>query len=95
VKLNGSHVILDVRKRSEYAEGHIPDALNIPLAELPDRLGEIPEGEVVVHCQGGSRSAIAASILQLHGRDEVSNMSGGFSEWARSGNKVERNNGDD
>ena len=95
VKSNGSHVILDVRKRSEYDEGHIPNALNIPLAELPDRIAEIPEREIVVHCQGGSRSAIAASILQLHGRNDISNMSGGFSEWARSGNTIERNNGDD
>jgi hydroxyacylglutathione hydrolase len=95
VKSNGSHVILDVRKRSEYDEGHIPNALNIPLAELPDRIAEIPEGDLVVHCQGGSRSAIAASILQLHGRNDVSNMSGGFTEWARSGNRIERNNGDD
>ncbi|HEX6574148.1 MAG TPA: rhodanese-like domain-containing protein, partial [Gemmatimonadaceae bacterium] len=59
------------------------------------RLGEGPEGAVVVHCQGGSRSAIAASILQLHGRDDVSNMAGGFSEWSRSGRQVERGNSED
>jgi hydroxyacylglutathione hydrolase len=89
VSADGTPVILDVRKRSEYAEGHISEALNIPLAELPDRLDEIPEGPVVVHCQGGSRSAVAASILQLRGRNHVSNMAGGFSEWVRKGKDVE------
>ncbi len=81
--------ILDVRGRSEYEEGHIPGALNIPLVELQRRLEEIPPGPVVVHCQGGSRAAIAASILQQSGRLEVANMTGGFTEWTRSGNPVE------
>lgn len=88
-----SVTILDVRHRSEFAEGHLPHALNIPLAELRSRLAEIPAGQVVVHCQGGSRSAIAASILQHSGRNEVWNMDGGFAEWEYSGNRVERGNG--
>ena len=87
--------ILDVRSRAEYSEGHIPHAINIPLGELQSRLNEIPDGGVVVHCQGGGRAAIAASILQQSGRNDVSNLSGGFSEWERSGNKVERGNGAD
>jgi len=93
VALNGTPTILDVRARSEYAEGHIADAVNIPLGELQDRLDEVPAGEVVVHCQGGSRSVIAASILQRSGRDDVSNLSGGFGEWEKAGNKVERGSG--
>jgi hydroxyacylglutathione hydrolase len=95
VSENGGENILDVRSRAEYSEGHIPNAINIPLGELPARLDEIPDGKVVVHCQGGGRAAIAASILQHSGRDEVSSLSGGFSEWERSGNKVERGNGAD
>jgi hydroxyacylglutathione hydrolase len=82
--------ILDVRGRSEYASGHIHDALNSPLNELQRRLDEIPEGKVIVHCQGGGRSAIAASILLQSGRDDVANMTGGFSEWERTGRHVER-----
>ena len=90
VKGRNDIAVLDVRGRGEYAEGHIPGAVNIPLAELQRRLDEVPEGQVAVHCQGGSRAAMAASILQRSGRDDIANMSGGFSEWQRSGNPVER-----
>jgi hydroxyacylglutathione hydrolase len=89
---NGANV-LDVRSRAEYAAGHIPQAINIPLGELPERLSEVPNGRVFVHCQGGSRSAIAASILQQSGRDDVSNFAGGFTDWEQAGNAVERGNG--
>ncbi|MGK2962508.1 MAG: MBL fold metallo-hydrolase [Gemmatimonadaceae bacterium] len=85
--------ILDVRGRGEFEEGHIPGALNIPLGELERRMGEVPAGKVAVHCQGGGRSAIAASILQKHGRDEIANMDGGFSDWEKSGNPVARGDG--
>jgi rhodanese-related sulfurtransferase len=81
--------ILDVRGRSEYAEGHIPGAINIPLAELNRRLDEIPSGEIAVHCQGGGRAAIAASILLKAGKP-AANMSGGFTQWERSGLPTER-----
>ena len=89
------HTIIDVRGRAEYDEGHIPGAVNIPLAELPRRLDELPAGELVVHCQGGSRSAMAASVIQRSGRHDVANMTGGFGEWERTGNPVEsdKNNG--
>ncbi|MGQ0701590.1 MAG: MBL fold metallo-hydrolase, partial [Gemmatimonadales bacterium] len=62
-KRNGL-VIVDVRGRSEWDSGHIPGAQLIPLAELPERLEEIPANQpVAVHCQVGTRSAIAASLL--------------------------------
>ncbi|MEO5589046.1 MAG: MBL fold metallo-hydrolase [Gemmatimonadaceae bacterium] len=82
--------IIDVRGRSEFAAGHIPVAVNIPLVELQNRIAEIPAGKVIVHCQGGSRSAIAASILQRRGRNDVLDMAGGFSEWERAGLGSER-----
>ncbi|MEP6508000.1 MAG: MBL fold metallo-hydrolase, partial [Gemmatimonadales bacterium] len=76
---------LDVRTRAEYNDGHIPGALNIPLPELQSRLDEVPDGDIVVQCQHGSRSVIAASILQREGRSGVMNMPGGFAEWERNG----------
>ncbi len=82
--------VVDVRAKSEWDDGHLPGAIHIPLASLQSRLSEIPGGEVVVHCQGGGRSAIAASILERSGRTDVANLTGGFSEWSRSGNPVAR-----
>lgn len=82
----GGLVVLDVRGRNEWDAGHIPGAVHIPLAELADRLPELPADQpVAVHCQGGGRSAIAASLLQAAGHREVSNVAGGFGEWSKSG----------
>jgi rhodanese-related sulfurtransferase len=64
-------VVLDVRRNLEYAEGHLDGATHIPLHELAARLGEIPDGEVWVHCAAGYRASIAASILTAAGRRVV------------------------
>ena len=72
-------VILDVRNGSEWDAGHLEDAVHIPLPQLGDRLSELPrDAEVVVHCQGGSRSAIAASVLKSAGFERVDNLVGGY-----------------
>lgn len=55
--------VLDVRQSAEFDDGHIPGALNIPLHELGERSGEVPDGEVWVHCASGYRSSIAASMI--------------------------------
>ncbi|MFF4835848.1 rhodanese-like domain-containing protein [Streptomyces sp. NPDC001315] len=68
---NDSVVILDVRRDSERRDGHIRGSLHIPLHRLRDRLAEIPDGTVWVHCAGGMRAAIAASLLDAAGRDVV------------------------
>ncbi|WP_153504523.1 MBL fold metallo-hydrolase [Cumulibacter manganitolerans] len=59
--------VLDVRRSSEYADGHIDGATHIPLHELLGRLDEVPGGEVWVHCAAGYRASIAASVLAAHG----------------------------
>lgn len=83
-------VVLDVRDRHEWNAGHVPGVPNIPLGELPDRMEEIPAGRpLVLHCQGGGRSAIAASVLQAHGIDDVINLVGGFGAWKEQGHPVE------
>ena len=89
-KRNGL-VIVDVRGRSEWETGHIPGAQLIPLAELPARLAEIPADQpVAVHCQGGTRSAIAASLLASRGRKGVANVTGGMTAWIQAGLPMER-----
>jgi hydroxyacylglutathione hydrolase len=76
-------VVIDVRHDAEWNEGHIPNAIHIPLGQLAQRIDEVPENEnVVVHCQGGGRSSIAASLLQKMGRKKVANLTGGYRAWA-------------
>jgi hydroxyacylglutathione hydrolase len=65
-------VILDVRRRLEFQAGHLAGAAHIPFSELPYRRGEIPPGEVWVHCHSGYRSVVAASMLAAGGRGVVS-----------------------
>ncbi len=67
----GSMVLLDVRRKSEWRDGHIPGAVHIPLHELSSRMGEIPGGEIWVHCKAGYRAAVAASLLAAGGRQIV------------------------
>ena len=78
--------VLDVRTRSEWNEGHLPYARLIPLPELASRLDELRGvGSIAVHCQGGSRSAVAASLLRAAGFDDVINVEGGYTAWLQAG----------
>jgi len=72
-----------VRTASEYARGHIPGAINIPVDELRDRMSEIPVGRVVVSCQVGQRGHTAAMLLREHGYD-AANLDGGYRTWESS-----------
>ena len=70
----------------ERAQKHIDGSLHLPLNHLTDRLSEIPQGRpVIVHCAGGYRSAIAASLLQCHGFTGVSELAGGLAAWETAG----------
>ncbi|MGV9455839.1 MBL fold metallo-hydrolase [Streptomyces sp. NPDC003635] len=77
-------VVLDVRRASERAGGYVDGSLHIPLHTLHRRLDEIPEGEVWVHCAGGMRAAIAASLLDASGREVVA-VDDGFDAAERAG----------
>ena len=68
---NGPPVVLDVRRRLEWAESHIAGAVHIPLHELAGKIAELPPGEVWVHCESGYRSTVAASMLAARGRRVV------------------------
>ena len=76
-------VLVDVRHDAEWRDGHIPNAIHIPLGQLAARIDEVPDGKIVVQCQGGRRSSIAASLLQKMGRKNVANLSGGYKAWLK------------
>ena len=83
-------VWLDVREMNEWDEGHIPGAQHLFLGNL-EQLSEglSRDTPIVLHCQGGSRSAIGASLLRARGFTNVSNMEGGFDAWRKQGLPVE------
>lgn len=77
------HFLLDVRQPEEYATARIEGAVLIPLAELPDRLPELPRDRpVVVMCHHGMRSAHAVHHLRKAGCDAI-NLTGGIDAWSR------------
>jgi phage shock protein E len=74
--------LLDVRSPEEYARGHLPGALNVPVQELDRRVAEVgrADRELVVYCRSGHRSARATEILRQHGFSKVHNL-GPMSAW--------------
>ena len=82
--------LLDVRNNNEWGSGRIAGAQHITLGYLPDHLAEIPRDKpIVLQCEGGSRSAIGASVLKAHGIDNVINLTGGMGAWRKAGLPVE------
>ncbi len=74
--------IVDVRNPGEVEAGTIPNAVSIPVGQLPARLGELdPTAPTVVYCAGGYRSSVAASLLRQHGFTDVSDILGGYGAW--------------
>ena len=77
--------VIDVRADGEWAAGHLPGVTNIPLGHLAERLHELPTNTtVVLHCQSGARSSIAASLLKARGGRDVVNLAGGFNAWRQA-----------
>lgn len=84
----GKTIIVDVRDAAEFAAGHVRDAKNIPLKELPQRvaeLGKFKSKAVVVMCQEGMRSSKATTQLKKAGFNEVYSLSGGLTAWQAQG----------
>lgn len=74
--------LLDVREPFEYENGHIPNAVNIPLGQIRSRLDEIPKDkDIIVNCQVGLRSYIAVRILMQNGFENVRNLTGGYKTY--------------
>ncbi len=75
-------LLLDIRNPREWATKHIDGSVNIPLNHLQERMAEIPrDRRLAVHCAGGYRSSIAASILHQYGITRLTEMAGGLAAW--------------
>ena len=75
--------VLDVRNLTEYNEEHIEGAQHIMVGTLKNRLDEVPNKKLIVQCQAGGRSAIAASVLKANGFHNLVNMTGGYGQWVK------------
>jgi len=88
-KLNsGDAVVVDVRDKDEWEEGHIPGATHMSRGtiefEVEERVPD-PNAMIICHCGGGGRSALAAESLQKMGYKNVRSMAGGFRAWKAAG----------
>ena len=82
---DASLVLLDVRTPDEYAGGHLPGAINIPNAELADRIGELAdarERDIVVYCRTGNRTEQALKVLEKAGFKRLFHLKGDYTRWS-------------
>ncbi len=86
--------VLDVREPDEWAAGHVPGSMHIPLADLPGRVDIMPAGRVLVVCRSGARSARATAFLNRRG-SEATNLGGGLQAWAQAGRPMVSDSGSD
>ncbi|WP_213451135.1 rhodanese-like domain-containing protein [Rhizomonospora bruguierae] len=78
--------LLDVREDDEWVAGHAPGAHHLPMMEIPARMAEVPtEGDVVVVCRSGGRSAQVVAYLVNNGWDNARNLDGGMQSWQAAG----------
>jgi len=81
-------VILDVRSPEEFAEGHIPGAINVPYDQVGARLGSLEpyrDAEVVVYCRTGRRAGVAEEVLREAGFESVVDLEGHMTGWSEAG----------
>lgn len=84
-ELPADAVLLDVREDDEWAAGHAPQAVHIPMGEIAGRLGDLPpDVDLYVVCRAGGRSARATAYLNANGWAAV-NVDGGMQSWAAAG----------
>ena len=87
-------VILDVREDDEWTAGHVEGATHVPLGEVPQRLGELPDADpLYVICRSGNRSGRAVAWLGQQGVETV-NVAGGMRAWAAAGRPMVSDAGD-
>lgn len=83
--------VIDVRGNAEWEEGHLPNARHYFLGDLVRKARDLPhDTPIALHCHGGTRASVAASLLQAQGFTNVANMSGGYRAWTEAKKPVER-----
>lgn len=81
-------VLLDIRSGEEYTKGHVMNALNIPFANLQDRLVDLQPHQgraLIICCENGRQAAQAGAVLRKHGYGRVMGLSGGLASWRSAG----------
>ncbi len=85
-------LILDVRSQKEFADGHIPGAINIPHTELEERIAELDgrkNDTLVLHCRSGRRAVSADEVLRQNGFTEIVELEGHMLDWRAGNHPVE------
>jgi phage shock protein E len=83
--------VLDVRTPAEYAEGHVPGAVNVPHDQVAARLADIPrDKDVVLYCRSGRRAQAAADVLAAHGYTRLNHLEGDMPAWLERNRPVEK-----
>ena len=86
-------VVVDVCEPKEFSAGHVPNAINLPLSSLKDRLRDLEKHKnkpIIVSCRSGNRSLKGAVILRKHGFATVYNLAGGLQAWERDNLPLEK-----
>jgi phage shock protein E len=86
-------LILDVRSRAEFANGHVPGARHVPFWRVSRRVGELgiaTDAELVVYCGHGPRALIAGRALRRNGFNRITYLDGHFAKWRDAGFREER-----
>jgi rhodanese-related sulfurtransferase len=87
--------VLDVREDDEWAAGHAPTAVHVPMADVPARLDELPDDKpIVVTCRGGGRSSRVVAWLQSQGINDAVNLDGGMKAWSAAGRDMTADSGE-
>ena len=92
-KMDESFVILDVRTPEEFAQGHVPGAINIPHDKLADRVAELlgaKNKDVVLYCRSGKRAGLAAETLTANGFKKLLHLEGDMQKWTEANRPTEK-----
>jgi phage shock protein E len=88
-----SFVIVDVRTPAEFAQGHVPGAINIPVDQVANRLSELAAAknkDVVLYCRSGKRAGQAAEVLKSNGFNKLLHMEGDMPKWEAAKLPIEK-----